>query len=75
MAGQTDNENYVMGYLSYVYSVDEDYLKTLKKYYDKYKEKFKTSEDRLKLINKVFKNLYRPDKQKKKTINVDNIKP
>ena len=59
MCGKSDNENYVIGHLSYVFSVDKSYFKILNKYYLDYKKKYNTPKDKIRLIGKIFNRIAR----------------
>ena len=54
ITGKITNENFVAGYLSYVFDVDKDYFKTLNKYYWAYKKKYPVEVSRIKIIGKIF---------------------
>jgi tetratricopeptide (TPR) repeat protein len=62
MCGKIDNENYIVGYLSYVFSVDKPYFKILNKYYTNYKKKYNTPKDKIKLIGRIFNRISRKHK-------------
>ena len=54
MSGKTNDENYVAGYLSYVFSVDKEYFKILNKNYCLYKKKYSIDSSKIRIIGKLF---------------------
>lgn len=54
MCGKTTDEQYVAGYLSYVYSVDSEYFIKLGEYYEKFKKKYSLPSEKRRIIGKIF---------------------
>ena len=54
MVGKITDENYVAGYLSYVFSIDKEYFKTLNRYYWLYKKKYNIEKSKIRIIGKLF---------------------